>query len=79
MFMIRMKTGQAYQETPSESELLTREEMIALRLYTGPAYQPLNDFSRDLWKVSTRTFSVELVHGIRRLTVLNSPLLHSSA
>jgi hypothetical protein len=40
---------------PHFSELLTTNEMIGLRLYTGPAYQPVNEFCRDVWKVSKNT------------------------
>jgi hypothetical protein len=31
--------------------VLTREEVIGIRLYTGPAYQPLNTFMREVAKV----------------------------
>jgi hypothetical protein len=31
---------------------LSREEVLAIRLYTGPAYQPINRFLRELGKLS---------------------------
>ena len=32
---------------PEEFAFLTRDEVLAVRLYSGPAYQPLNDFLRQ--------------------------------
>ena len=34
------------------SALLTLDEVLAIRLYTGPGYQPLNDFLRQLGRLS---------------------------
>jgi hypothetical protein len=37
---------------PAEGALLTLDEVLAVRLYTGPGHQPLNDFLRQLGKLS---------------------------
>lgn len=37
---------------PADAALLTLEEVLAVRLYSGPGYQPLNDFLRQLGKLS---------------------------
>ena len=34
-----------------DAQLLEREEVLAIRLYTGPAYQPINDFLREVSKL----------------------------
>lgn len=33
---------------PKEYAFLTKEEVLAVRLYSGPAFQPINDFLRQL-------------------------------
>ena len=35
-----------------DDALLTRDEVLAVRLYTGPGYQPINDFLRQIANVS---------------------------
>jgi hypothetical protein len=69
----------------NEHLLLNREEAIAIRLYTGPAYQPLNTFLRELakvgkdWRVKlakNRALSYSstckfLVDGLRKLVRVN--------
>jgi hypothetical protein len=40
------------QLDPDEYQLLTLDEVIALRLYTGPGYTPVNKFLREVSKVS---------------------------
>ena len=61
--------------------LLTRDEVLAIRLYSGPAYQPINDFLRQISALSGRyrtevaehagiTFTATVRHivwGIRKL------------
>jgi len=37
---------------PADGALLTLDEVLAVRLYSGPGYQPLNDFLRQLGKLS---------------------------
>ena len=36
-----------------ERHLLTEEEVIAIRLYTGPGYQPINTFLREMGNLSS--------------------------
>jgi hypothetical protein len=69
---------------PEEKALLTIEEVVALRLYSGPAYQILNDFLRQVSTVvgssreklvtnATLTFTATLRHiccGIRKLAAV---------
>ena len=64
---------------------LTRDEVIALRLYTGPAYQPLNTFMREVAKVGDQwrrtlvrhhklTYAATAGHvcsGLRKLVSVN--------
>lgn len=70
-----------------ESALLTREEVLAVRLYSGPAYQPINGFLRQLASLrgdfrtqlaqhADFTFSAtvgHLCHAIRKLTSVATP------
>ena len=69
---------------PESYALLTRDEVLAVRLYSGPAYQPLNGFLRqvshlsgDFRKVAGKdvrlTFSAtvgHLCHAIRKLAAV---------
>ena len=50
---------------PEEHAYLTREEIIALRLYTGPAYQPINAFFRRIAQARPRNRHVtdHVCHG----------------
>ena len=81
---------QAHEECsglPEEHAYLTRDEVLAVRLYTGPGYQPLNDFLRQLGKLSgdvrrgvaehaglTFTATTSLVcSAIRKLAACTSP------
>jgi hypothetical protein len=40
-----------HKEELSESLMLSMDEVIAIRLYTGPAFQPINNFLREISKV----------------------------
>ena len=42
---------QPIQPLQLEDALLTRDEVLAVRLYSGPAYQPINGFLRSLASV----------------------------
>ena len=42
-------------ETYRRHALLTNEEVLTVRLYSGPAYQPLNNFSASRHKCKGRT------------------------
>eukprot|EP00316_Scyphosphaera_apsteinii_P006428 CAMPEP_0119302062 /NCGR_PEP_ID=MMETSP1333-20130426/3736_1 /TAXON_ID=418940 /ORGANISM="Scyphosphaera apsteinii, Strain RCC1455" /LENGTH=95 /DNA_ID=CAMNT_0007304309 /DNA_START=18 /DNA_END=301 /DNA_ORIENTATION=+ len=39
---------------PAEHCELTKDEVLAVRLYTGPGYQPINDFLRQLQRLDGR-------------------------
>ena len=39
-------------QMPESHAFLTKEEVLAVRLYSGPAYQPINNFLRQVAKVS---------------------------
>lgn len=39
---------------PEENAFLTLEEVLAVRLYTGPAYQPINSFLRKVGSTVSR-------------------------
>ena len=41
----------AHNKGKWDAQLLEREEVLAIRLYTGPAYQPINDFLREVSKL----------------------------
>ncbi len=45
---------------PEEAALLTLDEVLAVRLYSGPAFQPINEFLRQISKVKGE-FRTELV------------------
>ena len=44
---------------PEHDAYLTLEEVLAVRLYSGPAYQPINDFLRQIGRLSG-TFRLEM-------------------
>ena len=52
-----------------DMHLLTRDEVVGLRLYTGPAYQPLNEWLRNAGKLSP---------GLRRSMVLSPGLTYAA-
>ena len=52
-----------------EHAYLTREEVLAVRLYTGPAYQPINDFLRQLARLD----------GAHRIALARHPKLTFAA
>ena len=54
---------------PEEECELTRDEVIAVRLYSGPAFQPINEFLRQVGKLT----------GDYRQAIANSPSLTFSA
>jgi hypothetical protein len=70
----------------SAAPLLSLSEVIAIRLYTGPAYQPLNNFLREVNKVGADwrkklsrfhqlTYASTVLHltnGIRKLVRVNN-------
>jgi len=72
---------------PEGDAELTLDETLAVRLYTGPGYQPLNDFLRQLGKLTGAvragvaahaglTFTATaalLCHAIRKLAAVTSP------
>ena len=72
---------------PEEHALLTLDEVLALRLYSGPAYQPLNAFLREIGKLSGMhrqamarhpglTFTATVAHicaAIRKLAAVATP------
>lgn len=72
---------------PEDGAHLTLDEVIAVRLYTGPGYQPLNDFLRQLGKLTgvvregvaghaglTFTATTALLcSAIRKLAAVTSP------
>lgn len=48
----RRQSGQATSMLPEGHFQLTRDEVLAVRLYTGPSYQPINDFLRQVGLLS---------------------------
>ena len=44
---------------------LTIDETLAVRLYSGPAYQPINDFLREIGKLSKTDYRVEIARNER--------------
>ena len=53
-----------FRQTLDEDDAeLTKEEVIAVRLYSGPAYQPINEFLRQVGKLT----------GDYRQIIANSP------
>jgi hypothetical protein len=76
-----------------EYVLLTRDEVLAIRLYTGPGYQPINTFLREMAKLSpnyqpklahvhTLTYSSTVLHltnGLRKLVRVNTNSSFASA
>ena len=70
-----------------EHAKLTMEEMLSVRLYTGPGFQPLNEFLRAVFKLTGTlrqriaqspdfTFAttvMHLCHAIRKLAVTTPP------
>ena len=76
----------AGRDAAAQFALLTKEEVLAVRLYSGPAYQPINEFLRQIFKVKG-DFRTELVrspsltftatvnhicHAIRKLADVNT-------
>jgi hypothetical protein len=73
-----------------EIPVLTLPEVIAIRLYTGPAYQPLNSFLREVAKVGPAwrkklsqmhqlTYSSTVLHlanGLRKLVRMNTKFVN---
>jgi hypothetical protein len=73
-----------------EIPVLTLPEVIAIRLYTGPAYQPLNSFLREVAKVGPAwrkklahmhqlTYSSTVLHlanGLRKLVRVNTKFVN---
>ena len=71
----------------AEHAKMTLDELLAVRLYTGPGYEPINDFLRQVEKLSgafrTRvaksaafTFAAtvkHLCHAIRKLAAISPP------
>ena len=43
-----------------EHALLTMDEVLAIRLYSGPAYQPINNFLRQMMGITDDTFRREV-------------------
>ena len=41
---IALRRVRGLKSLPLNAAYLTREEVFAVRLYSGPAYQPINDF-----------------------------------
>ena len=41
-------------QLPEEHAYLTRDEVIAVRIYSGPAYQPINEFLRAVGQLQVR-------------------------
>lgn len=68
--------------------LMNKEEVLSVRLYTGPGFQPINDFLRQIEKLSgpmrvavakSPAFSFSatisrLCHAIRKLAAISPPL-----
>ena len=81
-----MKNGQR-PSLPTDAAYLTLEEVLAVRLYSGPAYQPINDFLRQIaWLTGdyrdqlakhagvTFTATVQLLcRAIRKLAAITLP------
>jgi hypothetical protein len=73
------------RDVPLAPPHLAREEVIAIRLYTGPAYQPINTFMREVAKIGvtwrkvlaryyTLTYAATAAHlcsGLRKLVTVN--------
>lgn len=69
---------------PVEKALLVTEEVLGIRLYSGPAYQPLNEYLREIGKMGSNyrlsvsrkrcmTFAATVGHimaGIRKLAAV---------
>ena len=47
-FIAKRREGDIGTALPAEHAFLTLDEVIAIRLYTGPAYQPINGFLRAI-------------------------------
>ena len=45
---IGLRRMRGYNSLPLEFAYLTLEEVLAVRLYSGPAYQPINEFLRQI-------------------------------
>jgi len=59
----KLKAADPYAPMPSEANaFLTREEVLAVRLYSGPAYQVVNHFLRAIGSMSSYTTG-----GFRRM------------
>ena len=72
---------------PEEHALLTLDEVLAVRLYTGPAYQPVNEFLRQIASLTGEfrvalnqlaglTFAATVGHlcrAIRKLAAIATP------
>ena len=83
----RRAEGSCRHELPDAHAQLTEEEVIAVRLYSGPAYQPINAFLRaianctgEFRRVMARdpslTFSAttgHIVRAIRKLADVSTP------
>ena len=86
----REKLKQMSPDTPMPSEanaFLTREEVLAVRLYSGPAYQPVNRFLREIGNLAggfrrlvathpAATFTATVAHlcrAIRKLSAITLP------
>jgi len=52
---IARRRRDGFGSLPSEHASLTLEEVLACRLYSGPAYQPINEFLRQVAKLDGRT------------------------
>jgi len=63
---VELKRVDPYALMPSEvNAFLTREEVLAVRLYSGPAYQVVNNFLRAMGKLSE--ISSYTMGGFRRM------------
>jgi len=73
-----------FRDKTNDSHLITQDEVLAVRLYTGPGYQPINDFLRQISHLSGHmrralakspalTFAAtvgHICHAIRKLSVI---------
>ena len=56
---VELKAADPYAPMPSEANaFLTREEVLAVRLYSGPAYQVVNHFLRAIGSMSSYTTAI---------------------
>lgn len=81
------REGFGLAKLPETFAFLSLEEVLSIRLYSGPAYQPINDFLRQIARVSgshrlaliqdlNHTYAAtvgHLVSAIRKLAAVASP------